>query len=108
MEATMPVLENTPTRLSIKSGSTTLTLDKTTGKITLQRKLLFWQQKPVEMALSDITSVSVDGSVDRASGVEICSTSVIFKSGSAWTLPAADKNEAQGNAAAIRQLLGLR
>ena len=104
----MPILENTQTRLSIKSGSTTLMLDKSTGKITLQRKLMFWQQKPLEQALSDIASVSVDGGVDRASGVEICNTTVIFKSGSAWALPAADKNEAQGNVAAIRQLLGLQ
>ena len=53
----MPILENTQTRLSIKSGSTTLTLDKTSGKITLQRKLMFWQQKPVEKPLSDVVSV---------------------------------------------------
>ena len=104
----MPILENTQTRLSIKSGSTTLTLNKSTGKIARQRKLMFWQQKPVEMALSDVVSVSTDGSVDRASGVEICHTTVVFKDGSAWALPAADKSEAQSNAAAIRQLLRLQ
>jgi len=65
----MPILENTQTRLSIKSGSTTLTLDTTSGKITLQRKLLFWQQKPLEKPLSEVVSVSVDAAVDRASGV---------------------------------------
>jgi hypothetical protein len=103
----MPILENTQMRLSIKSGSTTLTLDKTSGKITLQRKLMFWQQKPVEKPLSEVVSVSVDAGVDRASGVEICHTMVIFKAGDAWALPAADKNEAQGNAIAIRDLLHL-
>jgi hypothetical protein len=101
----MPILENTQTRLSIKSGSTTLTLDKTSGKITLQRKLMFWQRKPVERPLSEIVSVSVDANVDRASGVEIYHTMVIFKTGDAWALPAADKNEAQGNAIAICDLL---
>ena len=104
----MPILENAQTRLSIKSGSTTLTLDKTSGKISLQRKLLFWQQKPVEKPLSDVASASIDAVVDRASGVEICHTMVIFKAGDAWALPAADKNEAQGNAAAIQAWLGLQ
>lgn len=103
----MPILENTQTRLSIKSGSTTLTLDKTSGKITMQRKLIFWQQKPVEKPLSEVASVSVDSGVDRASGVEVCHTMVIFKAGDAWALPAADKNEAQGNAIAIRDFLQL-
>lgn len=103
----MPILENTQTRLSIKSGSTLLTLDNTSGKITLQRKLLFWQRKPLEKSLSEVVSVSVDVAVDRASGVEICHTMVIFKAGDAWALPAADKNEAQGNATAIRDFLRL-
>ena len=102
----MLILENTQTRLSIKSGST-LTLDKTSGKITLQRKLLFWQKKPVEKPLSEVVAVSVDAGVDRASGVEICHTMVIFKAGDAWALPATDKNEAKGNATAIRDFLHL-
>ena len=102
----MLILENTQTRLSLKSGST-LTLDKTSGKITLQRKLLFWQKKPVEKPLSEVVAVSVDAGVDRASGVEICHTMVIFKPRDAWGLPATDKNEAEGNATAIRNFLHL-
>ena len=104
----MPILENTQTRLSIKSGSTTLSLDKSSSKITLQRKLLFWQQKPLEKPLSELVSVSVDAAVDRASGVEVCHTMVIFQAGNAWALPAADKNDAQVNASAIRDFLQLR
>ena len=92
--------------MSIKSGST-LTLDKTSGKIALQRKLMFWQKKPVEKPLSEVVAVSVDAGVDRASGVEICHTMVIFKAGDAWALPATDKNEAEGNATAIRNFLHL-
>jgi hypothetical protein len=68
---------------------------------------MFWQQKPVEKALADIASVSVDAGVDRASGVEICHTMMIFWTGDAWALPAADKNEAQANAVAIRDFLQL-
>jgi hypothetical protein len=59
----MPILKNTQTRLSIRSGSTTLTLDRTSGKM-----------KAVENPLSQVVSVSVDAGVDRASGVEICHT----------------------------------
>jgi hypothetical protein len=103
----MPIVENAPTRLSIKSGSTTLTLDRSSSKIILQRKLIFWQQKPVEKALSEIASVSVDVSVDRASGVDICHTMVIFQAGDAWALPAADKREAEANVVSIRSFLHL-
>ena len=102
----MPILENTQTRLSIKSGST-LTLDRTSGKITLLRKLMFWQKKSLEKPLSEVVAVSVDAGVDRASGVEICHTMVIFKTGDAWALPATDKSEAEGNATAIRNFLQL-
>jgi hypothetical protein len=63
-ETAMPILENTQTRLSIKSGGTTLTLDKISGKTTLRRKMMLWQKKPIEKPLSEIVSVSVDASVD--------------------------------------------
>ena len=51
----MPVTENTPRQLVLKSGSTTLTLDKDAGKATLQRKLLIWRLKPIEAPLSDVS-----------------------------------------------------
>ena len=103
----MPMLENAQARLSIRSGSTTLTLDKTSGKTTLQRKMILWQREPIEKPLSEVVAVSVEANVDRASGVEICHTMVVFKAGDAWALPAADKNEAQSNASVIRDWLRL-
>jgi hypothetical protein len=105
--AAMPIIENTPRRLVLKSGSTTLTLDKDAGKASLQRKMLMWSLKPVEAPLSDVTDTTVDAALDRASGVEICHTMIITRAGAGWALPAADKNEAQTNAAAIRAFLGL-
>ena len=107
VEGVMAILESSQTRLSITCKSTTLTLDKTSGLITLQRKLMFWQKKPVQKSLSDVALISADASVDRASGVEICHTMVIFKAGDAWALSATDKNEAEGNATAIRNFLHL-
>ena len=75
----MPMLDDTQTRSSIKSGSTTLTIDKMRGEIMLQRKMMLWQKKPIEKSLSEVVSVSVDASVDRASDIEICHTMVISK-----------------------------
>src|SRR5262245_23608866 len=104
-ERTVPIAENTFRRLVLKSGSTTLTLDKDAGKVSMQRKLLIWSMKPIEAPLSDVSDVTVDTAVDRASGVEVCHTMLIRRTGEAWALPAADKKEAEINASAIRDFL---
>jgi hypothetical protein len=103
----MPITENTPRRLVLQSGSTTLTLDKDADRASMQRKLLMWKLKPVEAPLSDVADVIVDTAVDRASGVEICHTMLTTRAGAGWALPAADKKEAQTNMTAIRSFLGL-
>ena len=103
----MPVTERTPTRLVVAAGSTTLTLDKDAGKAVLQRKMLFWKQKPLELPLSEFSDVSLDKAVDRASGVEIFHTMLITRAGAAWALRAEDKAEAESNRAALREFLAL-
>jgi hypothetical protein len=103
----MPITERTSHRLVLKSGSTTLTLDKTADKAILQRKLLLWGLKPVEAALSEIADITIDAAVDRASGVEVCHTMLIMKDGKAWAFPAADKTEAETNTAALRDFLAI-
>src|SRR5262245_26639109 len=103
----MPIAESTTERLVLKSGSTTLTLDKSKGTAILQRKILIVSLKPIEAPLSDIVSVTVDAAVDRASGVEVCHTMLVTRAGAGWALPAKDKADAQANAAAIRGFLGL-
>ena len=103
----MPIAERTPQRLTLKSGSTTLTLDKQTGQAVLQRKLLFWKLKPAEAPLSDITDVTVDAGVDRASGVDVCNTMLVMRTGAGWAFPAADKKDAEASVAAIREFVGL-
>jgi hypothetical protein len=64
----MPVTERTSHRLVLKSGSTTLTLDKTADKVILQRKILLWGLKPVEAPLSEISDITIDTAVDRVRG----------------------------------------
>ena len=103
----MGTTESLPRRLVLGSGSTTLTLDKDAGKATLQRKLLFWNLKPAELPLSDVSSVTLDKVVDRASGAEIFHTMLVTRAGAAWTLPARDKGEADKNIAVLREFLAL-
>lgn len=101
----MPIVERTPQRVVLQSGSTVLTLDKQSGTANLRRKVLFWNAKPVEMPLSDVANVEVDAAVDRASGIEICSTMLVTNSGSAWAVPASDKKDAEAAAASLREWL---
>ena len=68
-----------PARLVLQSGSTTLTLDKEAGKVSMQRKVLFWNRSPIERGLADITDATVDTAVDRSSGVEVCNTMLISR-----------------------------
>ena len=103
----MPVVESAKHRLVLKSGSSTLTLDKQTGRAILQRKVVIWRLKPSEVSLSQILDVSADRSVDRASGVEIWHTMLVLSGGEGWAFPAANKQEANDNITAIRKFLDL-
>jgi hypothetical protein len=102
------IVDSAPQRLVLQSGSTRLTLDKDAGKAVMQRKLLFWALKPLEVPLGEVAQIDIDAGIDRGSGVEICNTMLITRGGAAWALPAADKKDAQTTAAAMREFLGLR
>jgi hypothetical protein len=103
----MPIVEDTANRLVLKSGSTKLTLDKSTGNVALDRKILFWNAKPANSNLSEVAEVTIDSGVDRASGIEVCNTMLVFRGGQAWVLPATDKKDAEASAAKIREFLKL-
>jgi hypothetical protein len=103
----MANIESTSRRLVLRSGATTLTLDKDANKASLQRKLLMWNRKPVEQPLADIVDVTLDTAVDRASGVEVCSTMIVSRPGAAWAFPATDKKDATATAQRVREFLGL-
>lgn len=99
------IVENTPQRLSLQSGSTVVVLDKTTGLATMNRKMMFWSLKPLEKPLAEIADAVVDSAVDRASGVEVCHVMLTSKDGQGWSVPANDKGAAQAAAAAVRQFI---
>jgi hypothetical protein len=99
------IVEESPQRLVLRSGSTSLTLDRSNGRVALQRKLLFWALKPAECPLIDVSDVTVDVAVDRASGVEVCNTMLLMRTGEGWALPATGKTDAEASARTIRQFL---
>jgi hypothetical protein len=103
----MATIESTPQRLVLQSGATKLTLDKEAGKISMQRKVLFWNRAPIEKTLADIADATVDTAVDRSSGVEVCNT-MLISAGEGWALPANDKKDAEATARQIKEFLGLR
>lgn len=100
------IVENTPRRLSLQSGSTVVVLDRDAGLATMNRKMMFWSLKPTEKPLADIVDAVVDSVVDRASGVEVCHVMLTTREGQGWAVPANDKSDAQAAAAAVRQFIG--
>ncbi len=102
------ITQHGPQRMTLQSGSTTLVLDKEAGSATMQRKLLFWSLKPVQVPLIDVVDIAVDVGVDRASGVDVCNTMIVTRAGAAWALLAADRKDAEATAVTIRNFLGLK
>ena len=86
----MPIIENSADRLALRSGSTTLMLDKTANTASLQRTMLLWNLKPVELPLADVIEVKLDVTVDPASGAKICHTMLVMRDGNAWALAESD------------------
>jgi hypothetical protein len=103
----MITVESTPQRLVLRSGSTTITLDKSAGRAILERKLLIWARKPVEHPLASVTQAKVITNVDPASKAEICSALLTVREGGGWVLSARDKQDATAAVAAAREFLGL-
>ena len=63
------------------------------------------ERHPVEAPLSEVTDVTIDTAIDRASGIEVCHTMLIMRDGKGWAFPAEDKKDAETNAAAMRRFL---
>jgi hypothetical protein len=74
---------------------------------TLQCKFLFWNLRPAQTPLSEIADVTNDVAIDRASGVKVWQTMLVMRTGEAWAFPAADKQDTEANATAVREFLEL-
>lgn len=101
----MTEIDRTPQLLVLRSGGTTLTLDRKAGTATFARKAFLFSKKPVEVKLAEVSDATVDAGVDRASGVEVCNAMVVLKSGVAWAVPADDKKDAEKTAQAVKDFI---
>jgi hypothetical protein len=103
----MAKIEDTPRKLVLKEGSTTLTLDKDSGKATLQQKILLWNKKPVEFALSDIDDIAVKSVVDGLSGASIHHSVLHRRSGEIMVLTTEEAEDAAETVKKLRAFVGL-
>ena len=103
----MAKIEETPGKLVLKAGSTTLTLDKDSGKATLQRKFLLWNKKPVEFALADVDDIAVKSEKDGASGAIIHHSVLHRRSGEVTVLTTEEAKDAAETVKKLRGFVGL-
>lgn len=103
----MAKIESNPSKLVLKEGSTTLTLDRDSGNATLQQKFLLWKKKPVEFALSDIDDVAVKSHIDAMSGASIHHSVLHRRSGETAVLTTEDAKDAAQTVKELRTFIGL-
>ena len=103
----MAHIEETAHTLTLKAGSTTLTLDKDASKATLQKKILLWNKKPVEFALSDIDDIAVKSNVDSASGAAIHHSVLHRRTGEITVLTTEEADDAAQTVKKLRGFVGL-
>jgi hypothetical protein len=103
----MANIESTPRKLVLKEGSTTLTLDKESGKATLQHKVLLWNKKPIEFALSEIDDVAVKSDKDGLSGATIYHSVLHRRGGQTTVLTTEEAKGAEATVKSLRDFVGL-
>jgi hypothetical protein len=103
----MASIQEAPRKLTLKEGSTTLTLDKESGKATLQQKMLLWNKKPVEFALADIDDIAVKSNVDGLSGAAIHHSVLHRRTGEVTVLTTEEAKAAADTVKKLRGFVGL-
>jgi hypothetical protein len=103
----MASIEGTPRKLVLKEGSTTLTLDKDSGKAALQQKVLVWSKKPVEFALAEIDDIAVKSDQDGLSGAMIYHSVLHRRTGETMVLTTGEAREAEATVKELRGFVGL-
>jgi hypothetical protein len=103
----MANIENSARKLVLKERSTTLTLDKESGKATLQHKMLLWNKKPVEFALSDIDDIAVKSDTDGLSGAAIHHSVLHRRTGEITVLTTEEAKDAKATVKKLRDFVGL-
>lgn len=103
----MARIESASDRVVLKEGSRTLTLDKAAGKAVLQRKVLFWNTKPVEFPLSEIDDIAVKSEKDGLSGATIYHSVLHRRSGETTVLTTEEAQDAEATVKELRGFVGL-
>lgn len=103
----MAKIENTASKLVLKEGPMTLTLDKETGKATLQQKVLLWSKKPVDFPLTEIDDNAVKTDKDGLSGATIYHSVLHRRSGEVTVLTTEEAKDAEATVQALRGFVGL-
>ena len=103
----MANIEETPSKLVLKAGSTTLTLDKDADRATLQQKVLLWKKKPVEFALSNIDDIAVKSDVDGLSGAPIHHSVLHERTGETIVLTTEEAKDAAETVKKLRGFVGM-
>jgi phosphatidate phosphatase PAH1 len=103
----MAKIENTTRKLVLKEGSTTLTLDKDSGKAMLQHKVLLWNKKPVVFALSEIDDIAVKSEQDGLSGAAIHHSVMHRRTGDITVLTTEEAKDAAATVKMLRDFVGL-
>ena len=103
----MATIEVTARKLVLKEGTTTLTFDKDSGKATRQQKILLWNKKPVEFALSDIDDIAVKSDVDGLSGAAIHHSVLHRRTGEITVLTTEEAKDAAETVKKLREFIGL-
>lgn len=103
----MANIVDTPRKLVLKEGSKTLTFDKDSGKVTVQEKILLWNKKPVEFALSDIDDIAVKSDKDGLSGATIHHSVMHRRTGEVAILTTEEAKDAAETVKKLRGFIGL-
>lgn len=103
----MASIEHTARKLVLKEHSTTLTLDKDSGKAILQHKILLWNKKPVEFSLSDIDDIAVKSETDGLSGAPIHHSVLHRRTGEVTVLTTEEAPDAKATVKKLRDFVGL-
>ena len=102
-------IQEDPSKLVLKTGSTTLTFDKASGKATLQKKmLLLWNKTPVEFPLSEIDDIAVKSDVDGLSGASIHHSVMHRRNGEITVLTTEEAKDAAETVKKLRGFVGLQ
>ena len=102
----MAQIDITPRKLVLKSRSTTLTLDKDSAKATLQQKMLLWNKRPIEFALSEIDDIAVKSETDGLSGAKVYHSVLHRKTGEVTILTTEEAKDADETVKKLRDFVG--